>query len=119
MKLASTVLVFSVGALLALGLVTLYSAGVVKDGHHYQGSHYFVMQSLWAGAGMILAALLAAFVDYRWLKRVTWPLLVLALILLALVLVTGPKTNGARRWFRYGAVSFQPSELGKLAVVIA
>ncbi len=118
MRLASTILIFAVGALLALGLVTLYSAGLVKDSHPYQGSHYFVMQAIYAVAGLGIAGVLAAFVDYRWLKHSAWPLLIVALILLAGVLLFGHKVNGGRRWFRQGGISFQPSELAKLAVII-
>src|SRR4051794_6092709 len=59
MKLASTALICCVGALLSLGFVMLYSAGLFQG-----GAHYLVMQLVWAGAGLILAASLAA-ADYR------------------------------------------------------
>jgi cell division protein FtsW len=114
MKLSTTLIVFCVGALMALGLVTLYSAGLFKD-----GAHYLHMQLMWGGGGVILAILLVSFLNYRWLKFCSWPLLAFSIALLALVLVMGTKTNGARRWFHVpGFANFQPSELAKLALVI-
>ncbi len=112
MKVATSLLIFCVGALLCLGFVMLYSAGLMKG-----GAHYLLMQLVWAGAGLIFGST-AATLDYRWLKKVSWPLLGMALVLLILVLFTA-KTNGARRWFRLGPINFQPSELGKLALIIA
>jgi cell division protein FtsW len=59
--------------------------------------------------------------DYRLLQRFAWPIFGLAMILLALVLEShiGSRINGARRWFSFGGVRFQPSELAKLALIIA
>jgi cell division protein FtsW len=111
MKLATTLLVSCVGALLSLGFVMLYSAGLLKG-----GAHYCIMQLLWAGAGLVVAAILAGF-DYRWLRKAAWLLLGVAVVLLALVLLT-PKVNGASRWFRFGPVNFQPSELAKLVLIV-
>jgi cell division protein FtsW len=111
MKVATTLLVFCAGALLALGFVMLYSAGLYKG-----GAHYLLMQLIWAGAGLLIVLVLAA-LDYRWLKKVSWPLLILAVGLLGLVLLT-PKINGARRWFHVGPANFQPSEVAKLALII-
>src|SRR5262249_8873841 len=48
------------------------------------------------------------------------PLLALASVLLVLVLIPpfGQEINGTRRWLRWGPVSFQPTELAKLALVL-
>ena len=113
MKAATTLLVFCVGALLSLGFVMLYSAGMAK-----WGAHYLLMQLTWAGAGLVIASV-AATLDYRWLKKVSWALLIISIALLALVLIFGSKTNGARRWFKLGLLNFQPSELARLALIIA
>jgi cell division protein FtsW len=63
----------------------------------------------------------AASLDYRLLKKYAWPLFAIAVVLLLLVLVPhiGRKINGARRWFDLHGVRFQPSELGKIALIIA
>ena len=112
MRLAVTILVFCVAALLALGMVMLYSSSMVQ-----QGTHYLLMQLLWGGLGLSFC-LAATLVDYRWLRKAAWPLLGLAVILLALVLEQHP-INGARRWIVMGGFRFQPSELAKLSLIIA
>jgi cell division protein FtsW len=68
---------------------------------------------------MCIAAML---LDYRLLKHVAWPLLILSVILLGLVFapVVGIHRNGASRWLGYHRISlFQPSEVAKLALIIA
>ncbi|MCX7591735.1 MAG: rod shape-determining protein RodA, partial [Kiritimatiellae bacterium] len=61
-----------------------------------------------------------ALVDYRRLRQFSWWLYVAAVFLLLLVLVVGTPRYGARRWLTpLGAVSIQPSEFAKLAVIMA
>jgi cell division protein FtsW len=112
MKVAVTILVFCVTALLALGMVMLYSSGMGKV-----GAHYLVMQSVWCILGLGLA-LVTTLVDYHQLKKIWWPALVASVVMLALVLLTA-KINGARRWFKFGGMSLQPSEFAKVALIIA
>ena len=115
MKLAATLLVSCVASLLALGMVMLYSASMVES-----GPKYLIMQLLFFGAGLVACAS-AALLDYRTLKKFVWPLLGVSVVLLLLVLEPhiGRKVNGARRWFSFGPVRFQPSELAKLALILA
>lgn len=114
MKTAVTILVFCVAALLALGLVMLYSSGMSQN-----GAHYLIMQLIWGALGLGICVTATA-LDYRLLKRFAWPLFALAVVMLTLVLVPelGRKVHGARRWFSFGGVSFQPSEFAKLALII-
>jgi len=116
MKLAVTVLVFCVAALLALGMVMLYSSSMDQV-----GARYLVAQLIWCAMGLT-ACLAAAALDYRLLKKVAWPIFIAVVILLALVFEphVGVRRNGATRWLGHGKVSlFQPSELAKLALLIA
>jgi len=115
MRIAVTVLAFCVAALLALGMVMLYSSSMAKP-----GAHYLVSQFIWCGLGLALCVT-AANLDYGLLKKIAVPILLLALVLLALVLVPhiGIKINGARRWLGYGSARFQSSEFAKLALIIA
>jgi cell division protein FtsW len=112
MKFATTVLGFCVAALLALGTVMLCSSP--------KGPALLTQQLLFTlfGAAVCIAA---ALVDYRKLKRFAWPLLVITIILLAAVFVPhlGIKAGGARRWIGLKFMNFQPSELAKLALIIA
>src|SRR6185369_14519533 len=115
MKLAVTILVFCVAALLALGMVMLYSSSMAQV-----GARYLMMQLVWCGLGLVLC-LSATVADYRWLKKGAWPLFALVVVLLVAVLVphVGLKINGARRWLGFGGMRFQASELAKLALIIA
>jgi cell division protein FtsW len=115
MKVAVTILAFCVTSLLALGLVMLYSSSMTQV-----GAHYLMMQLIWCVAGFTLCVA-AASVDYQLFKKYAGPLFILAVLLLALVLVPhiGLKVKGARRWFDLHGVRFQPSELGKIALIIA
>jgi cell division protein FtsW len=114
MKLAVNTLVFCVAALLSLGMVMLYSSSMTQV-----GARYLLLQLVWCGLGLVACMVMTA-LDYRLLRKYALPLFVLAVLLLALVLVPqlGRKINGARRWFSMGGVSFQPSELAKLLLLV-
>jgi cell division protein FtsW len=126
MKVAVTTLAFCVASLLALGLVMLYSSSMTQV-----GAHYLMMQLIWCVFGFI-GCVTAVSMDYQLLKRqdVVFFLFALALLLLCLVypfphLPHLPeriikKTNGAHRWFILpGGTRIQPSELGKIALILA
>ena len=69
MKFASTTLVFVVSALLALGLVMLYSATMFHRGGTFWGS-----QLLWCCIGLFVCAVTAK-LDYQLLKKLSLPLM--------------------------------------------
>jgi rod shape determining protein RodA len=69
-------------------------------------------------AGLALV-FVVALTDLKWWLRAAYPLYFVALILLALVLLIGVESGGARRWLGVGDASFQPSELMKIALVLA
>ena len=115
MKFATTILVFCVAALLSLGLVMLYSSSMSQP-----GANYPVAQVIWCGLGLVAAGLVAC-LDYRYLKKISLPVFLVAIALLVVVLVPSSvsvKAGGARRWLNVAHQSFQPSELAKLALVV-
>jgi len=115
MKLAVTILVFCVAALLALGMVMLYSSTMPQS-----GAHYLVKQLAGCALGLALCVLVVS-VDYQLLKKLAWPMFIVAIVLLLLVFVPhiGIKRNGAHRWIGYEKTSvFQPSEYAKLALLV-
>ena len=109
--------------LIAMGLVMVYSASIATaEASRYTGSnpaYYLLRQAVFAAAS--LAAALAVFlVPVRYWQKAAPLAFVVCLALLALVLVPGlgREVNGARRWLNLAAVTVQPSELVKLAVVL-
>ncbi|HEY5676216.1 MAG TPA: FtsW/RodA/SpoVE family cell cycle protein, partial [Myxococcales bacterium] len=114
------VLLGAVLLLLSLGVVMVYSASAVYASARLgDGLWFFKRQAL--GAALGLAALLATLkLGYRRLEALAVPLVLLALLLLALLHVPalGHAAGGARRWMRLGPVTFQPSELAKIALVL-
>lgn len=55
----------------------------------------------------------------KYFKIVTFPLLLVSLIMLLFVLFFGESTNGASRWMGIAGIQFQPSEIAKGALILA
>ena len=122
MKVAVTTLAFCVAALLALGLVMIYSASMALVNAHTHtevGAHLLQMQLIWCALGFVACAVMAI-LDYALLKKLAWPVFIGALVLAASVFIPhfGMKLNGAHRWIRLPGATFQPSELVKIALII-
>jgi len=96
------------GALMLVGLSTVYSAT-------YDASNRLVAQSLNMAVGLA-AMWIVAQIPPQKLMRFGVPLYLIGIILLILVFVFGVKVNGARRWLSIGFTRVQPSELLKIAV---
>ncbi len=108
----------SAGALLAIGLVMVLSASSVgamsKSGDPYS---VFTNQARFAAVGLVFAAIAARIPVETW-KRVAFPLLLGAMTLQLLVFTPlGVNVNGNRNWLKLG-VQIQPSELGKLGIIL-
>jgi cell division protein FtsW len=110
-------------ALLALGLVMVYSASIALPDNprfaRFSSTHFLSRHGLSLLLGFI-AALLALQVPLSfWEKYASW-CFVLSLLLLMVVLVptVGLAVNGARRWLPLGVMNFQPSELAKLGIAL-
>ncbi len=123
MKVAVTTLAFCAAALLALGLVMVYSASQALVNAHTHtevgGVRVLQMQLIWCVLGLV-ACVVAAVLDYEFLKKFAWPVFLAALVLAGAVFVPhlGMKINGAHRWIRLPGATFQPSELVKIALII-
>jgi cell division protein FtsW len=113
-------LVLVTAGLLAFGLAVLYSASAILALQEGRDSPYYLLRQLGgAGVGMVAFALAAKVDADRW-SGWAWPLMwgVLVMMLLTLLLPESlaPRINGSKR-FLFGS-SLQPSEVGKLAVVV-
>lgn len=119
--LAGRSLLASTLVLLGTGLLLVYSSSAVHAARTYgDPQHFLTLQLVWAVLG--LAAFVAfAHVPSQWLREHAATLVVVATALCVLVLIPGigHRVGGARRWLAIAGVGFQPSELVKIAVVIA
>jgi rod shape determining protein RodA len=57
-------------------------------------------------------------IDYRFWIEASYIFYWIAILSLLLVLVMGDETNGAKRWIKLGILSYQPSELAKLSILL-
>jgi len=108
--------------ILSIGLVTLYSASSVHAVQQGLPDTFYALRQA-AGAGVGLSVLfVCAFTPYRLWEHAAWPLVGVSCVLLLLCVLPwthsiAPEINGARRWLTLG-VTFQPSEIAKIAIVI-
>jgi len=105
-------------AIVTLSLATIYSATVTREHTGFTTNPLVVRQALYAGAGLLGMFGVVLF-DYRRLERYAYVAYAAALLLLVLVPVVGSVGGGARRWIDLGVVSIQPSEMIKVALVVA
>ena len=114
-------LLIAVIALVAIGVVMVYSASSVRSyiSTSDPGSQGF-QQGIWAVLGLVLMVV-ASRTDFRVLRYAAIPVFVLTMGLLVIVLIPGIGTTafGSRRWlYLPGLGGFQPAELAKLAVCL-
>ena len=99
-------------------LVALGWLGIARVEELTEGSGRFLGRQVAFSAIALAVMLLATIPNYRTLCRFSYALFLLAIVLLAVV-YRCPAINGAHRWIRVGPVGFQPSDLAKLAFVLA
>lgn len=117
-QLESHVLVLVTLALVAFGLVMVYSATSAPAAlSRTDPMSYLKKQGGYALFGVALMMLASRF-DYRKLRLFAPALVLTALAGCFAVLVIGARINGARRWIEVGPATFQPSELAKLAMAV-
>ena len=114
-------LLVAVIALVAIGVVMVYSASSMRSyiSTSDPGSQGF-QQGIWAVLGLVLMVV-ASRTDFRVLRYAAIPVFVLTMGLLVIVLIPGIGTTafGSRRWlYLPGLGGFQPAELAKLAVCL-
>ena len=106
--------------LICIGIVMIYSSSSSYAYEKFQDSAYYLKRHM---ANFIIGLIFAFFVmrlDYRKIKKITKPLIILSIFSLVLVFIPGigREAGGARRWVRFGPVGFQPSEFAGLFLII-
>ncbi len=110
-------------ALLAWGLVMVYSASIAMPENpkfaRYTHTHFLLRHVISIAVAFVAALIVFQIPIETWEKVAPW-LFVVSLILLIVVLIphVGKGVNGAKRWIPLGITGFQPSELAKFAVLL-
>ncbi|MES2100160.1 MAG: FtsW/RodA/SpoVE family cell cycle protein, partial [Pseudomonadota bacterium] len=110
-------------ALLALGIVMVYSATVALPDSpkfaRYAPTYFMSRQALFVAVALVAALIAVQIPVSFWEKASPW-VFVVSLLLLVIVLIPGigKGVNGAKRWIPLGLLNFQPSELAKVAIAM-
>ena len=106
--------------LVGLGIVMVYSASFVVAAQRFGDPYHFLKKQAVSAAMGIGLMFLISRINYRRWQVFAVPLLILSGLLLVALILPGfrREIGGSSRWFRLSFISFQPSELAKLALVI-
>lgn len=111
---------FLVLTILTVGLVMLFSASYFYAYNYYGNSYYFIAKQ--AGFAVIGIALMlfVSNVDYHFIRKFAIPFYIVMVAFLVVMLILPPMVPNTtvKRWFSIGSFNFQPSELGKFAVIL-
>ncbi len=105
--------------LVAFGVVMVYSASAVFSARaHHNAQFFLTRQAMYAVVGLGALAFTSQ-VDYRRVRKLTYPLFGGTVLLLFLVIAgLGRTVGGATRWLKFGPILLQPAELAKVTIVL-
>ncbi|HEY6694893.1 MAG TPA: rod shape-determining protein RodA [Solirubrobacteraceae bacterium] len=115
LRLDPLLLVATLG-LVACSLIALNGAtqNDIDGDPHY----YVIRQAIYAGVGFVLMYAVSR-LDYSRLRELRYPIYGVMIGLLVLVLGIAAATRGAHSWIALPGFNFQPSELGKVLLVVS
>jgi cell division protein FtsW len=104
--------------LVFVGLVMVFSASAVMAKDRYGSGYYFLLRQMFWAAGGIGAMVAAMKLDYRRYKHPAFVFTLLGVTTLLLISVFFlDRSHHTHRWIRWGALSLQPSEIAKPALI--
>jgi cell division protein FtsW len=117
------IILVAVVALCAIGILMVYSASAIPSYALSQNTFQLLAPQVLAGLLGLAAMVVLMRIDYRYLRVVSVPLAVLAIVLLVVVMVPSPlsvSVNGSARWLHLGPFlpDVHPAEVAKLALVV-
>ena len=101
--------------LCVIGLLNVYSGTRILEG---RGIPLYTKQGIWLCLGIVTFFAVVLLGD-GFLEETSWFLYFLLLLLLVIVLLAGKVRGGAQRWISFGGFNLQPSELAKIALILA
>lgn len=103
------------------GLIMISSASVLYSQTRFNDPNYFLThQFLYGFLPGVLVLYIFSRIDYHFWKKFAVPFFIISIVALILVFIPGIGKNiyGASRWINLGPISFQPSEMAKLAIIL-
>ncbi len=102
-----------------IGILFIYSASNYSANITYNDKFYYVKKQ---GIGFVIGVILMLLIgkiNFNILKKFVYPLMIIAVILLALIFTPlGVEVYGARRWLKFFSITIQPSEIAKFALIL-
>ena len=105
-------LFLAVVILALIGALGIYNASA-EEGNY----SLFARHLLWLGVGIIVCLCITT-IDYHFLTDHAFLFYGLTTLLLLSILLFGTEINGSKSWFNIGEISFQPSEIAKVALIL-
>jgi len=106
--------------LLSIGTCIIFSSSFIMAEKWYGDSYYFLKKQIVYVIIALAVLLFSMNIDYHFYKKISTPLLILSVMLLAMVFIpgVGRSAGGATRWINLEYFSFQPSEVAKFALIL-
>ncbi len=111
-------LVFIIIILLVFGLMMIYSASSYRAQDKFGDPMYFLKRQAAIALVGVAAMIAISFVDYHFWLRLSPVAYGISIILVIVVLFVGREANGQKRWLPLGPISFQPTELAKITLIM-
>lgn len=109
----------SVGILIIMGIMMIFSCTYSQQLREGDDPLFYARRQIVAFIVGAIGLMCFAYLDYSHLKTGAWFLYGLSIFFLLVVLFRGFTVLGAQRWLSFGSVSFQPSEVSKLILLMA
>ena len=113
-------LLFTIAFLIMFGLLMIYSASSYKAQLDYNGNAaYFMTRQGVIALGGFAFMILISRLDYRWYAKFYKLAIAVSWFMMIAVSFVGRRVNGKRRWLGVGPLSFQPTELVKITIIVS
>ena len=113
-------LLFTIAFLIMFGLLMIYSASSYKAQLDYNGNAaYFMTRQGVIALGGFAFMILISRLDYRWYAKFYKLAIAVSWFMMIAVSFVGRRVNGKRRWLEVGPLSFQPTELVKITIIVS
>lgn len=107
-----------VAGLMLFSLSFVYSASWAFADHKFDSTEVLFFNHLWRVLVGLVVIIVFSRIDYHFYRKISKPLMTIAIIMLVAVLIVGSSAKGATRWLDLGPIRIQPSEILKFALVI-